>query len=158
MANGSISKTAGLEVLKKATNRAAKWSPRGAQHIVRRRTKKHQIKCKELSRCHSNLTTTDSSTHLQNCLHRLVDQVATLTSNYCCNFSQAEAVEVPIPTSCFHSIGLFLPSSGSQIDRKISSFMFALSCSTCCIIGRFSFALGPFLLTSEHFHQLVSWQ
>ena len=51
----------------------------------------------------STQTTTDNSTHLQRCLYRpTVDQEATLTENYCCSFSQAEAMEVAIPPLDIH--------------------------------------------------------
>ena len=62
----------------------------------------------------SQQTATDSSTHIQSCLSRPPDQVATLTLNYCCNFSQAEPVEVPHPSFCFHCLRSSFPRRASR--------------------------------------------
>ena len=94
----------------------------------------------------SQQTATDSSTHIQSCLSRPPDQVATLTLNYCCNFSQAEPVEVPHPSFCLPLFTLFLSSSCFKISRNICSFIIALSC---CISASFALFIVSFSRSSS---------
>ena len=61
----------------------------------------------------------------------LVDQAAPLSLRYCCGFSEAEVVEVLIPR-LLQSLLMFFSIPRFKMYRNGSSFMFYLSCSTCC--------------------------
>ena len=93
-------------------------------HIVRRYTEKPSSQMQGTVQI-SKQTTTDNSSRFQKCLIRPAEgHAATLTLNCC--FSQAEAVEAPIPpcASMFYAVPVPIPAS-----RFLARFM--LSCSLC---------------------------
>ena len=103
----------------------------------------------------SEQTTIDSNTHLQICLYRpRVDQVATLTKNYCGSFSQAEAADTPISRGTFADAPFLLCLN--VLVRFL--LMIALSCSTCCITAVFQtfFCQLPFSAAAGSLSMAVS--
>ena len=88
---------------------------------------------------------TDSSSHHQSCLFRpvVVDQVATLAENYCCSFSQAEAVEVPILPLCFHMLrcSLVLQDFLEDVSFHCRSVLLELLHQRCLFTFVFSFSM-----------------
>ena len=93
-----------------------------------------------------------TSTRLQICLYRPpVAQVATLTQNDCCNFSQAEAVEVPVPVLCSH---LYRCSCPPWLEDVSLDFFVFSPVSPC--LGRLAASALLFHSWSQRPHFLVS--
>ena len=90
---------------KVASASKSKHSCGATPHRAPTHNKSRSIKCKELPRMLNNY-------HSQ--LHSS-SELPTLTENYCCNLSQAKAVEMAIPTLCSHLYRCSFPPRASRL-------------------------------------------